>query len=82
MNDGKINKGSNISLYDFVIIVLNWVKVLTSVPAFDFTLIARLKDDGSVLYIILQSTELHLDIVGDVYFLSLEQHDGGSVTLL
>jgi hypothetical protein len=31
-------------------------------------LITSLKDDGLALYIILQSTELHLDIVGDVYF--------------
>ena len=62
VNDGKINKGSNISLFDFVIIFLNREKVSTSVPAFDFTLITRLKDDGLALYIILQSTELHLDI--------------------
>lgn len=68
MNNGKINKGSNISLFDFVIIVLNWEKSVYFVRAFGFTLITSLKDDGLALYIILQSTELHLDIVGDVYF--------------
>lgn len=85
MRDGKINKGRNISLFDFAL--LSWIgKSVYFCSRLWFSLLHWLHDWRTTVRFCISYCKVQnfilAYIVGDVYFCLVKQHNSWSVTLL